>query len=68
MRTNQYNPIKENKTNALRIYKEEKRVLKKYFSGETNLIINQNVKMVLNGLENIIMLKEKELNALGGNK
>lgn len=62
---NKYNPKRENCENALRIYKETRKVLGRYLKGEEDEINIQNAQMVLDGLENIIKLKENGLNTLG---
>ena len=56
----EFNPMIENKKKALDAYKKMFE-LTEYFKGETNHHIKQNAIVVIDGLEKIIMLKEREI-------
>ena len=56
-----YDITRRNKETSLQIYKETKTLLKERFDGETGLHIKLNSQCVLDGLNKVIMLKEKEL-------
>ena len=61
----QFNLLIDSQKRALNAYKEMLR-LTEYFEEETNYYIKQNAIVVIDGLEKIIMLKEREIKNLKG--
>ena len=56
-----YDMERVNKEKAIWTYKETEKTLKEYFNGEKDSNIKLNSQCVLDGLQKIIMLKEREL-------
>lgn len=57
-----YDIERTNKKGAIRIYKNAKKMLEERFEGEKGIHIKLNSQCVLDGLNKVIMLKERELN------